>query len=55
MSAAARLISVVEDEDTIREMVRLALAKEGYRTEVFDDGVTAWEEFSRELPDLVIG
>ena len=54
MSAAARLISVVEDEDTIREMVRLALAKEGYRTEVFDDGVTAWEAFSRALPDLVI-
>jgi two-component system, OmpR family, response regulator ChvI len=54
MSAAARLISVVEDEDTIREMVRLALAKEGYRTEMFDDGVTAWEAFSRALPDLVI-
>jgi two-component system, OmpR family, response regulator ChvI len=54
MSAAARLISVVEDEDTIREMVRLALAKEGYRTEVFDDGATAWEAFGRALPDLVI-
>ena len=45
MSAAARLISVVEDEDTIREMVCLALAKEGYRTEAFDDGATAWEAF----------
>ena len=54
MPAAARLISVVEDEDTIREMVRLALAKEGYRTEVFDDGATAWEAFGRALPDLVI-
>ena len=54
MSAAARLITVVEDEDTIREMVRLALAKEGYRTEVFDDGVTAWEAFERGLPDLAI-
>ena len=43
MSAAARLISVVEDEDTIREMVCLALGKEGYRTEAFDDGARAWE------------
>ncbi len=43
MSASARLISVVEDEHTIREMVCLALGKEGYRTEAFDDGVTAWE------------
>jgi two-component system response regulator ChvI len=49
-----RLVAVVEDEDTIREMVCLALGKDGYRTEAFDDGQTAWEAFSRALPDLVI-
>lgn len=54
MSATRRLISVVEDEDTIREMVCLALGKDGYRTESFDDGATAWEAFARALPDLVI-
>lgn len=54
MSAAARLIAVVEDENTIREMVCLALGKEGYRTEAFDDGARAWEAFARALPDLVI-
>src|SRR5262249_20528402 len=27
---------------------------EGFRTEAFDDGVTAWEAFVRALPDLVI-
>jgi len=54
MSAAARLISVVEDEGTIRELVCLALAKEGYRTEAFDDGARAWDAFARALPDLVI-
>jgi two-component system, OmpR family, response regulator ChvI len=54
MSAAARLVSVVEDEDTIREMVCLALGKEGYRTEAFDDGARAWDAFARALPDLVI-
>ncbi len=54
MSATARLISVVEDEDTIREMVCLALGKDGYRTESFDDGAKAWDAFARALPDLVI-
>src|SRR5688572_11688736 len=41
MSASTKLVSVVEDEDTIREMVCLALGKEGYRTESFGDGVDA--------------
>jgi two-component system response regulator ChvI len=54
MSTAARLIAVVEDEATIREMVCLALGKEGYRTESFDDGVKAWDALGRALPDLVI-
>jgi len=54
MSTSARLIAVVEDEATIREMVCLALGKEGYRTESFDDGVKAWDAFGRTLPDLVI-
>jgi two-component system, OmpR family, response regulator ChvI len=52
--SATRLIALVEDEDTIREMVALALVKEGYRAEAFADGVHAWEAFSRGLPDLVI-
>jgi two-component system, OmpR family, response regulator ChvI len=54
MSIPARLVSVVEDEDTIREMVCLALGKEGYRTEGFEDGARAWDAFARALPDLVI-
>jgi DNA-binding response OmpR family regulator len=52
--ASGRLVAVVEDEDTIREMVCLALGKEGHRTEGFDDGATAWEAFARALPDLVV-
>ncbi|HEY7500164.1 MAG TPA: response regulator transcription factor [Vicinamibacterales bacterium] len=52
--SSARLIAVVEDEDTIRETICLALGKEGYRTEAFDDGVKAWDAFARALPDLVV-
>jgi two-component system response regulator ChvI len=54
MTPPERLVSVVEDEDTIREMVCLALTKAGYRTEAFGDGISAWEAFVRALPDLVI-
>ncbi len=54
MQSGARLITVVEDENTIREMVCLALGKEGHRTESFDDGAKAWDAFTRALPDLVI-
>jgi two-component system response regulator ChvI len=54
MSAAAKLVAVVEDEDTIRELVCLALGKEGYRTEAYEDGQRAWDALARALPDLVI-
>jgi two-component system response regulator ChvI len=53
-SATGRLVAVVEDEDTIRELVCLALGKEGHRTEAFEDGLAAWEAFTRTLPDLVV-
>ena len=54
MTPPERLVSVVEDEGTIREMVCLALAKAGYRTEAYGDGMNAWDAFVRALPDLVI-
>ena len=54
MTSPERLVSVVEDEDTIREMVCLALTKAGYRAEAFGDGMNAWDAFVRALPDLVI-
>src|SRR5262245_1864188 len=51
---SGRIVSVVEDEEGIREAVCVALRKEGYRTESFDDGLAAWEAFERTLPDLAI-
>jgi len=47
-------VTVVEDEDGIREAVCVALRREGYRAESFDDGARAWEAFERALPDLAI-
>jgi two-component system response regulator ChvI len=54
MPAPGRLVAVVEDEETIRETVCLALTREGYRPEAFADGVQAWDSFALGLPDLVI-
>jgi len=54
MSAPGRLVTVVEDEETIREAICFALRREGYRTEAFADGVHAWDALSRALPDLAI-
>jgi len=53
-SPDARLVAVVEDENTIREAIAAALAKEGYLVESFSDGMRAWEAFARRLPDLAV-
>ena len=47
-------MALVEDEETIRETVSLALRREGYRTELYDDGADAWQAMSELLPDLAI-
>lgn len=54
MSHSGRLVAVVEDEETIREAVRFALHREGHRTQLFADGLEAWQALSLELPDLVL-
>jgi two-component system response regulator ChvI len=51
---ASRLITVVEDEETIREAVCVALRRDGHRTEAFGDGLSAWEALARALPDLAV-
>jgi two-component system, OmpR family, response regulator ChvI len=54
VSATGRLVTVVEDEETIREAMCVALRRNGHRTEAFGDGLQAWDAFTRALPDLAI-
>ena len=54
MSAPARLVAIVEDEETIREAVCFALRREGFRIEAYSDGLSAWDAWSQALPDLAI-
>jgi two-component system response regulator ChvI len=50
----ARTVAVVEDEETIREALGLALRREGYGADLYSDGADAWQKFSSALPDLAI-
>ena len=54
MTLPTRCITVVEDEDTIREAICFALRREGHRAEAHADGAAAWAVLSSEMPDLVI-
>jgi two-component system response regulator ChvI len=47
-------IAVVEDEETIREGICLALRREGCEPMPFGDGQTAWDAVQSMLPDLAI-
>lgn len=50
---AARVV-VVEDEETIREAICVALRREGHLAEGFDEGLTAWDAVQESVPDLLV-
>lgn len=52
--ASGALIAFVDDEESLRKTVSMALQREGLRVETFTDGLDAWTRFERSLPDLVI-
>lgn len=54
MASAKRLITVVEDEDGIRETLTFALEQEGFGVEAFGDGQEAWAYLQARLPELII-
>jgi len=49
-----KLIYVVEDDESIRELVRMALSSFSYRVRVFDNAEEAIEIINKQIPDLVI-
>jgi len=47
-------ILLVDDDDTFRRMLRLALLRMGHIVEEAHDGGQAWAKFQAQQPDLVI-
>ena len=47
-------MAVVEDEETIREGICVALRREHCEPHPFDDGQEAWDALHGSLPDLAI-
>lgn len=54
MAAEGALIAFVDDEESLRATVSLALRRDGFRVETFADGMEALVRFERGLPDLAI-
>ena len=51
---SSKRILLVEDENSIREMVSLALGQEGYVIDEAEDGATAEMQIGNNLPDLIL-
>ncbi len=51
---ANQVVLVVEDDDSIREIVCRVLEDEGYVTHMANNGVKGLEQFYLKLPDLII-
>jgi len=54
MGSTPKCVAIVEDEETIREAITVALRKAGYASQSYGDGLDAWMAFGAKLPDLVI-
>ena len=47
-------VLIVEDEDGIRELMRLFLVKKGYKIIEAEDGYEAMDVLAKENPDLIL-
>ena len=45
---------IVEDDDSIREIVSRVLEDEGYTIRIANNGVRGLEQFYLTLPDLIV-
>jgi two-component system response regulator ChvI len=54
MNGPKKHIALVDDEETLLSTLEYALTKEGYEVEKYPDGLAAWNEMNKQLPDLAI-
>lgn len=49
-----KTILVIEDDEVARELMRMALERQGYRVVAAEDGVQGYEEAVKVRPDLIV-
>ena len=54
VSATAKRILIVEDEESMRELLRLHLTWAGFSVEVAEDAIAAGYSVLKAVPDLVV-
>ena len=54
MASVTPLILIVDDDPSLRTLLKLAMGREGYRTEEANNGQTALMQFERIQPDIVL-
>ena len=53
-SPSQKLIMVVDDDDSVRELLEFLMKREGFRVETATDGEEGIEKIQRLLPDLIL-
>lgn len=48
------LVLIIEDEAGLLEILEVVVRAAGYRVLTATDGVTAWQQFDEERPDLLV-
>ena len=54
MPAPSRQVSVVDEDETLREAVCRAIRVESHRAVAFGDGASAWDAFAKVAPDCAV-
>ena len=55
MAYMGRLVMVIDDDQDIRELMRLFLESQGYRVKTAADGASAWQHLTpNEVPSLLL-
>ncbi len=54
MASVTPLVLIVDDDPSLRTLLKLALGREGYRTEEASNGQSALTQFERIQPDIVL-
>ena len=49
-----KLVVVIDDDDSVRELLEFIVKKEGFRTDTASDGEAGLEKITQVMPDLVI-